>query len=66
MDLNTTFKSNMVYSIKSLVFFIMRWILDLNTSMKHLTFDCNGQRILEKHVDQLTWVMSFVTKDMHI
>jgi hypothetical protein len=59
VDLNTTFKSNMVYSIKSLVssshdLFIMRWILDLNTSMKHLTFDCNGQHILAKHVDQLS------------
>ncbi len=56
VDLNTTFKFDMFYSIKSLVssshdLLIMKWILNLNTSMKHLTFDCNGQHILEKHVD---------------
>jgi hypothetical protein len=71
VDLNTSLKSDIFYSIKSMVnsshdLFIMKWILDLNTNMKHLTFDCNGQHILAKHVDQLTWVMSFVTKYMRI
>jgi len=53
VDLNITFKSDMFSSIKSLAssshdLLIMKWILDLNTRIKHLTFDCNGQHIFGK------------------
>jgi hypothetical protein len=49
-DPYTTFKSDIFYSFKSLVdswhdLLIMRWIPDLNTCMKHLAFDYNGQHI---------------------
>jgi hypothetical protein len=67
VDLEIAFKSNMFYSFKSLMdsfhdLLIMQCILDLNTCIEHLTFDYNGQHIWAKHLDQLTRVVSFVTK----
>jgi len=46
--------------------FIMKWILNLNTSMEHLAFGCNEQHIWAKHLDQLTWIVSFVITKVHI
>jgi hypothetical protein len=31
--------------------FIMRWIIDLNTRMEHLTFGYDGQHLWAKHLD---------------
>ncbi len=67
MDCNITFKSNVFYSFKSLVgsshdHLIMWWIQNLNIGMGHLTFDCNGQHIWLKHLDQLIGVVRFLIK----
>jgi hypothetical protein len=50
VDPYTAFKSDVLYSFKSLVdsshdLFIMRWITDLNIGMEHLAFDCKVQHI---------------------
>jgi hypothetical protein len=71
VDLDIAFKSNMFSSFTFLVDFshdllIMQCILDLNTCIEQLTFDYNGQHIWAKHLDQLTRVVSFVTKKVHI
>jgi hypothetical protein len=31
--------------------FIMRWIIDLNIGMEHLTFGYDGQHLWAKHID---------------
>jgi hypothetical protein len=40
----------------------MWWIQNLNIDMGHLTFDCNGQHIWLKHLDQLIGVVKFLIK----
>ncbi len=50
VDPYTAFKSDVLYSFKSLVdsshdLFIMRWITDLNIGVEHLAFDCKVQHI---------------------
>jgi hypothetical protein len=70
VELEIAFKSNMFYSFKSLVdsfhdLFIIQCILDLNTCIEYLTFDYNGQHIWAKHLEELTRVVSFVTKNVH-
>jgi hypothetical protein len=70
VDLNTTFRFDLFCSFKFLVgsshdLFIMKRILNLNTSIEHLAFDYN-KHIWVKHLNQLTWVVSFVITNMHI
>jgi hypothetical protein len=42
----------------------MQWILNLNTCIEQLAFDCNGQHILAKHLNQLIKVVNFVTNEV--
>ncbi len=71
VDYNTTYKYDVFYAFKSLVdssheILIMRWITNVNTCMEHLTLDCSGQHIYAKHLNQLTSVVRFVTREVHI
>ncbi len=39
---------------------------NLNSSMEHLAFDVNQQRIWVTHVDFQTHVVSYVTKEVYV
>jgi hypothetical protein len=39
----------------------MKWIMNLNTKLDHITFEFGGQHIWAKYRDHITSVISFVT-----
>jgi hypothetical protein len=43
----------------------LKWIIDPNTGIDHLGFECKGQRVWVKHKNLETRVVAFVTLEIY-
>jgi len=69
--LNTKFKFDAFEPYKTLVgarheSIIIRWVIDLNVGVEHLTFDVNQQYIRAIHLNLENVEIRFVTKDVYV